>query len=241
MNHFSEPDADDETRLASRRTDLQPIDVSRPRSWTLSVARHQSAFVQLYYAVEARRTDQASIVVQFIAPSGGVGTTTVASGYARVAAAAQSRSVLYIDCSGSSTGASLLAEPPSLDETYRSKRRIRESVVPASGPDNLGWARLSSGPQPLLKVSGERLQMILDQLRTQTAIIVLDCPAATSPDAVALTRFCDGTVLVASRGCTRESEIQQARTLIERLGGQVWGVVLNHDSANSLEPVIRAR
>lgn len=241
MNHFRPSETDSGTQLAPRRGSLQPIDASRAHDRALAIARHQSAFVQLYFALEARRTDQVSIVVQFIAPSSGVGTTTIASGYARVAAAEQSRPVLYIDCSGEWTMAPLRAEPVSLHEAYRSNNRMREAVVPASHAGNLGWARLCSGPQPLLEVSGEHLRIMLDQLRPKYSIIVLDCPAATSPDSAALTRFCDGTVLVAATGGTRESEIQYARTLIERFGGQIAGVVLNRGTLASPRPVVRAR
>jgi len=239
VNHTSPPNTDAATQLAPRRASLRPIDTGQTDR-TLGRARHHPAFVQLYYALEARRTEEGSIVVQFIAPSAGAGTTTIASGYARVAAAEQSKPALYIDCSGGPARRPPL-EPPSLHEVYCRCSRMREAVAPASETDNLGWARLCAGLQPLLQVSGEHLRVILDELRSRYSIIVLDCPAATSPDAAALTRFSDGTILVAATARTRESEIQRARTLIQRMGGQVAGLVLNRVSLALSGPVVPAR
>ena len=69
--------------------------IARLRS-SLSTAHHPS-FVQLYYALEARRTSSsAPMVVQFVSPSPGAGVSTVASGYARVAAAGRPSPVLLL-------------------------------------------------------------------------------------------------------------------------------------------------
>jgi Mrp family chromosome partitioning ATPase len=66
-------------------------------------------------------------------------------------------------------------------------------------------------------------------LRTHHPVIVLDSPPADSPEAAALSRYCDGSVLVVQAGRTRQAEIETAKTLIERLGGQTVGVVLNRE------------
>ncbi|MGE4049378.1 MAG: hypothetical protein AB7F35_31375, partial [Acetobacteraceae bacterium] len=50
-----------------------------------------------------------------------------------------------------------------------------------------------------------------------------------APEAAAVSRYCDGSVLVVAAGRTTQSEIETAKTLIERLGGQTVGVVLNRE------------
>jgi hypothetical protein len=65
-----------------------------------AISRHHPSFVQLYYAIEARRTSAMPLVVQFISPTRGTGASTVASGYARVAADDCAHPVLYVDCNG---------------------------------------------------------------------------------------------------------------------------------------------
>ena len=67
--------------VASEQRALAPV-----RIGIGAIARHHPSFVQLYYAIEARRTSSMPLVVQFIAPAAGTGSSTVASGYARVAA-----------------------------------------------------------------------------------------------------------------------------------------------------------
>jgi Mrp family chromosome partitioning ATPase len=196
-----------------------------------AIARHEPSFVQLYYAIEARRTSTMPLVVQFISPSTGTGASTVASGYARVAADDSAQPVLYIDCTGRREQAARPGEPPTLLEALRRGRPLGEASVPAGDASNLLWARLSPGRRPLLNVGGERLQALLDGLRTQHSVIVLDCDSTSNPESAALARYCDGSVLVVAAGRTRQVEIDTAKTLIERRGGQPVGVVLNREKA----------
>ena len=212
------PEVTERREVAPVRVDVGPI------------ARHEQAFVQLYYALEARRTSTMPLVVQFISPAGGAGASTVASGYARVAADDSSQPVLYIDCSGQQEelrpGTSL-----TLVEALRRGRPLSEAMVPAADGGRLLWARLSPGQRPMLNLGGERLQTLLDMLRGQYGVIVLDCDSTASPEMAALARYCDGTVLVVEAGRTRQTDIDSAKTLVERMGGQPVGVVLNRQKS----------
>jgi Mrp family chromosome partitioning ATPase len=197
-----------------------------------SVARHHPSFVQLYYAIEARRTSAMPLVVQFLSPTPGTGASTVASGYARVAADDCSQPVVYVDCTGSPTkNGKASLEPPTLMEVLQRGLPLTDAMVPARDSSNLLWARLSPGPRPLLNIGADRLQSLLDVLRAQHPLVVLDSGATSAPEAAALSRYCDGSVLVVAAGRTRQSEIDSAKTLIERLGGQTVGVVLNRQQA----------
>lgn len=204
-----------------------------------AVARHEPAFVQLYYAIEARRTSNAALVVQFISPTPGAGASTVASGYARVAADDCADPVLYVDCGGAELRRKDAIDAPTLFDVMRHDLPLSDAAMPVRDVRNLCWARLGPGPRPLLSMGADRLQSVLDTLRSHHPIIVLDSPSADSPEAAALSRYCDGTVLVVEAGRTRQIEIEAARTLIERLGGQTVGVVLNRE--RSVLPRLRGR
>ena len=197
-----------------------------------AISRHHPSFVQLYYAIEARRTSAMPLVVQFISPTPGTGASTVASGYARVAADDCAQPVLYIDCNASQTkprrGATEV-QPPTLFDALRRGLPLTEAIAPARDSKNLLWARLGPGERPLLALGGERLQSMLDMLRVNHPVIVLDTPPTEAPESAAVSRYCDGSVLVVAAGRTKQWEIENAKSLLERLGGQTVGVVLNRE------------
>jgi Mrp family chromosome partitioning ATPase len=201
-----------------------------------AIARHDPAFVQLYYAIEARRTSSTPLVIQFISPTPGTGASTVASGYARVAADDCSEPVLYVDCSGAAEpsgarpkGVQEGINAPTLSDTLRHDLPLSDASLAVRDANNLLWARLGPGARPLLAMGADRLQALLDKLRAHHPVVVLDSPSANVPEAAALSRYCDGSVLVVAAGRTRQSEIEEARTMIERLGGQTVGIVLNRE------------
>jgi Mrp family chromosome partitioning ATPase len=197
-----------------------------------AISRHPPSFVQLYYAIEARRTSAMPLVVQFIAPASGTGASTVASGYARVAADDCAQPVLYIDCTASNAIPEPEADqsqPTTLFDVFRRGLPLTDAVRPVRDAKNLMWAQLGTGDRPLLALGGDRLQSMLDMLRASFPVIVLDTPPTEAPEAAAAARYCDGSVLVVGAGRTRQWEIETAKTLLERLGGQIVGIVLNRE------------
>ncbi len=195
------------------------------------ITRLQAAFVQLYHAIEVRRTGAVPLVIQFISPSAAAGATTVASGYARVAALQSAQPVLFIDCGGMAAKGARPLELVTLMDAYRRGLPLSAAMVPAQDARNLLWARLCPTPHALMALGGDGLNRLLGMLRSQHSLIILDSAPAEAPEAAALSRYCDGSVLVVAAGRTRESEIAAARNLIERLGGQAVGIVLNRQRA----------
>ncbi|MFL5281438.1 MAG: hypothetical protein ACJ8AW_10680 [Rhodopila sp.] len=197
-----------------------------------AISRHHPSFVQLYYAIEARRTSVMPLVVQFTSPKPETGASTVASGYARVAADDCAQPVLYVDCNGIRMKARNRGTTPELPTLFDALRRglpLSDAITPARDAKNLMWARLGPGERPLLALGGDRLQSMLDMLRASHPVIVLDTPPTEAPEAAAVSRYCDGSVLVVAAGRTRQWEIENAKALLERLGGQTVGVVLNRE------------
>lgn len=197
-----------------------------------AISRHHPSFVQLYFAIEARRTSAMPLVVQFVSPTPGTGASTVASGYARVAADDCAQAVLYIDCNPApepARGRKAEAAAPTLFDTLRRGLPLADAMSPVRESKNLMWARLGPGERPLLTLGGDRLQSMLDMLRANHPVIVLDTPPTTAPESAAVSRYCDGSVLVVAAGRTRQWEIEEAKARLERLGGQTVGVVLNRE------------
>jgi Mrp family chromosome partitioning ATPase len=197
-----------------------------------AITRHHPSFVQLYYAIEARRTSAMPLVIQFISPTPGTGASTVASGYARVASDDCAQPVLYIDCNASPAKprrAPNEPQPPTLSDALRRGLPLSDAITPVRDSKNLLWARLGPGERPLLALGGDRLQSMLDMLRANHPVIVLDTPPSEAPESAAVSRYCDGSVLVVAAGRTKQWEIENTKSLLERLGGQTVGVVLNRE------------
>jgi Mrp family chromosome partitioning ATPase len=121
------------------------------------------------------------------------------------------------------------AQPPTLFDAFRRGLPLTDATSPARDAKNLLWARLGPGERPLLALGGDRLQSMLDMLRADHPVIVLDTPPTDDPESAAVSRFCDGSVLVVAAGRSRQWEIENAKALLERLGGQTVGVVLNRE------------
>ncbi len=203
--------------------------IARLRS-SLSTAHHPS-FVQLYYALEARRTSSsAPMVVQFVSPSPGAGVSTVASGYARVAAAGRPSPVLFVDAScRPNTSDFAESDTPTLIEAFDNGTGFAEAIVPARNADNLLWSRLCGHPDELLGLGGDRLQDLISLLGTRHQLIICDSASIDRPEAAALSRFCDGSLLVLEAGVTSHLQTDAACKRIRQFGGLPVGVVLNRE------------
>ena len=137
MNRLSNPE------LTILRKSLRPpcnrrrnMPSRRCGSASAPIARHHPSFVELYYAIEARRTSAMPLVVQFISPTPGAGASTVASGYARVAADDCAQPVLYIDCNAPPPKPRRgMAEPLPLTlfDALRRGLPLSDAITPCSG------------------------------------------------------------------------------------------------------------
>ena len=188
-------------------------------------------FERLVYAVEALRAADRPIALQFMDVPGGVadaeGATLVASGFARAAACAQPQPVLFIDCRPQGgEDCRLQGGEPGLVEALRRGRQLDEAVKPVEGRPNLAWARLAAGAPSLVGRGGSEVAALLDAAKEAYPTVVLDAPGA-SPSSKALSRLCDGTILVVEAGRTQSAAARAAKAEIERFGGQVIGSVLN--------------
>src|SRR3954452_8585454 len=120
-----------------------------------------------------------ALVVEFTSPTPETGASTVASGYARVAADDCAQPVLYVDCNDirvKSRGRLPATEMPTLFDALRRGVPLADAITPARDAKNLMWARLGPGERPLLALGGDRLQSMLDMLRANHPVIVLDTP-----------------------------------------------------------------
>jgi Mrp family chromosome partitioning ATPase len=218
--------------IADRRRWKSSTAVARHRA---SLTRgHHPSFVQLYYALEARRTStEAPMVVQFVSASPEAGVSTVASGYACVAAMGRPTPVLFIDAAcgrgRQKIATSNVSNVPSLVQAYERGINVAEAAIPARNGENLLWARLSDHPDELLELGSDRLQNLFGHLGELFRLIVLDSASIDRPEAALLSRYCDGSLLVLEAGITSQSQVDAACRRLKQFGGVAIGSVLNRE------------
>ncbi|NOZ73475.1 MAG: polysaccharide biosynthesis tyrosine autokinase [Chloroflexi bacterium] len=173
------------------------------------------------------------------------GRSTVAANLA-VVTALSGRSVLLIDANlrsphlhelfgvSNTTGLTDLLQNPAWDVG---------SIVQETGTP--GLQLLPAGARNALAVdllASERMGAILTEASGHADFIIIDSAALTPiTDSLSLARAADVTLLVARVGTTRIMEVQRLRELVEGVGGNIHGVVLNRVPlpGGFLNPIVR--
>ncbi len=213
--------------VSEQDRDARPLAPSAGRTGP-SLARYAPEFVRLVLAIEALKTEDRPFALQFVAATASEGTSTIAANFAGVASMERGKPVLLVDCNGGSAP-DPAASVPTLVDGYRDGASLRARLIQMgqelTGPTSV---RLGKSRHPMFDVDPAELQRVMWRAREEFAITVLDCPAITTdPQSAALSRFCDGTVLVIQAEGVRKQVVQAAKREIERHGGQVIGVVFN--------------
>ncbi len=191
-----------------------------------------SEMSQIYFAVESARTGDRALILQFVGVTGGEGVSTVAVGFARRSAREAQNKILVIACGDDDAGNHDAASLPSLLDLFQSDRPLAggSRALPAAhgeqGRERVRRARLGAHAQD--ELNPRLLAAFAEELRRSFNVIVLDCPpVADSPIASLLSRIADGTIIVAAAGQSRRRAMEHAVAEINRMGGNVVGLVLN--------------
>jgi non-specific protein-tyrosine kinase len=159
------------------------------------------------------------------------GKSTVSANLAVVMAQAGLR-VLLVDCD---------LRRPSVHKLFDQTNRVglTDMMLQASAQwdsaaqptQTANLSILSSGslpPNPAELLGSERLRQLLDRLRSNYDMVILDSPPMLPiTDATVLARVVDGVLLVVDTGVTRVGAVLQSKELLERVGGRLIGVVMN--------------
>jgi len=202
-----------------------------------------SECIDLYHAVEAFRehSQTGAIIVQFVGPCGGEGTTTIASGFALAAGefgpaggaptdGDRYPTVLYIDCGGELPSRRHKAGPPriSLVDGFVAGLFFPNAITTATDTAGVCSARLGLvRTDGSLRCDPADLARLFGALRERFQVVALDCSGASEAEVLACARHCDGTLIVIRAERTSARAVESIRLRIERCGGQVIGAVLN--------------
>jgi capsular exopolysaccharide synthesis family protein len=176
-------------------------------------------------------------VFQVTSPNAADGKSTVAANLATVLAGSGLRAVV-VDCDlRRGRLHDLLAVPNSAGFTtaVTGSADVSESVHPVPGVDGLEC--LPSGPlppNPTELILSKRAARVLNELQERYDIVVVDCPPLLPvADAVALSAWVDGTILVVAAQTTTRRDLRRTLEVLRQANAPLIGAVLNRATAES--------
>ena len=113
---------------------------------------------------------------------------------------------------------SLLTGEVQLSECILSHPKLRCDIILAG----------TIPPNPVELLSSDKMQQLLDELSEQYDYIICDTPpVGVVTDAVALSRFCDGVILVVRQNMSTKEQVWKARRNLETVQANVIGTILS--------------
>lgn len=209
--------------IAGERQPL--VTVVNPRSPVSEAYRQLRTNIQFYSLDRPIQT----LLITSTGPDEGKTTTLANLG---VTFAESGRQVVLIDCDlrrpslhvrfglSNETGLTTLMRDEGRPADLLRSTDVEHLRVLTSGP-------LPPNPSELL--GSQRMDKIIEAVRDQAEVILLDSPPIIAvTDAAVLSRKVDGVLLVVSVGKTRRDHAVRARRLLEKVNANVLGVVLNN-------------
>ncbi len=117
----------------------------------------------------------------------------------------------------------LFREPGEISKVFRSRVDLPKLTVITSG---------SIPPNPAELLGSDRMNWILDELRSISETIIIDTPPSLVADAQVLAAKVDAVLLVVKPGKTTVEAARSSLELYRRAGARVVGVVLNRIPRN---------
>ena len=189
------------------------------------------AYVKLRTNIELSAVDEPIQVVMTTSANPGDGKSTTASNLGVVYAQAEKRT-LIIDADLRKPTMHhffMLSNRGGLTSVLTNQSRF-ESVVRDTSIPNLQV--LTSGPippNPSELLSSKRMQHMLQELREQYDLIIIDTPPTLAvADAQIVSTLTDGVLLVLSSGSTKRDLALKAKASLEHAKARILGVVLNN-------------
>lgn len=121
-----------------------------------------------------------------------------------------------------------------LTNILASKGDFKESIkqVGIDGIEIITCGAIPPNPSELL--SSKQMKMLIQQLREEYDLIMIDAPPVGNvTDAAILSTICDGTILVTASGQVDVASVKRAKELLQKVNANIVGVVLNKLDKNS--------
>ena len=177
-------------------------------------------------------------VILNTSPEAGDGKSFISANLA-VAYAQEDNKVLLIDCDLRKGRQHEIFEVMNLTSggysnlilNYKNDMDLSEYIVVTN---NKNISLLPTGPMPPNPVellASENNKKLLEKLRKQYDIIILDCPPVIGlSDTSILTKYSDANIIVVSNKKTKVENLSRAKKIFEQANAKITGVVINKAS-----------
>lgn len=209
------------------------ITLSNPRSPI------SEAYRTLRTNIDFSSIDDQMQVIVVTSSSPGEGKSTTISNLA-VTFAQSERRVVLIDAD---------LRKPTMHHTFGASNRVGLSSVltKKNGLDEAiqdtitpGLSIITAGPippNPAEMLSSKRMSELLEQLRSQFDIVLVDTPPLLAvTDAQLIASKSDGVVLVMEYGSVKREAALKAKSHLDKVGSKILGVVLNNVERSKSNP-----
>jgi len=138
-----------------------------------------------------------------------------------------------------------LEKQPGLSEVLQGRQAVQEAVRTVSdmmlgdmstenvlrtpGLENLHILTCGGSPaNPSELLSHEQTRKVMEELKGEWDVVLVDCPPVLPvADAVIMSTYVDGVLLVYQVGKIARGVLKRAKQQLDNVGASVWGVVLN--------------
>ncbi|MFZ2446278.1 MAG: CpsD/CapB family tyrosine-protein kinase [Syntrophobacteraceae bacterium] len=185
----------------------------------------------LYKMIDSLLPDAKSKLIQFIGTGRGEGTSTITREFAKVAADEIGQSVLLLDADRHHPSQHLFFKIPGDfgwiealkkgDRVQDALHRVEHSNLVVSPSIN------AAGSTPEI-FNSPVFDNLLQTFKNDFELILIDsAPYFTSPDGLAIASKVDGIVLVVEAEKTKWQAVKMLKEKVDRVGGNILGVILN--------------
>lgn len=188
------------------------------------------AFRALRTNLEFADVNQPLRTLLVTSPGPGEGKTTTATNLAEIIAQGE-RKVILLDADLRSPRVHRFLSLPNkagLSDLFRGKLELHTVKQMIEGNSNIEV--ITSGdlpPNPAELLGSNRMEGILDDMRSSTDMIIIDTPPSLVSDATILSAKVDGVILVIQSGKTNIAHARAALEQLNQVDARVVGVVLN--------------
>jgi succinoglycan biosynthesis transport protein ExoP len=217
--------------VASWRKKARPVVIAVSAPTSQPAEAYRSLRTSLQFAGQ----DRPLRTILVTSPSAGDGKTATVVNLGAVFAQAGAKVVL-VSCDLRRPGLSQFSAPSQyaeLTSVLAGDLPVERALMPVPGVDGmwtLGTRGIVANPTELL--AGQRMRAVLAELAQRFDIVLIDSPPVLPvADAMILSGYADGVVLVVSTGQTRRAELRRTREKLGQAGAAVVGAVLNKATA----------